>query len=109
MSRKEFSDRTCRKRWDFAGGHCEYCKLPIPFGKEEYHHEKEAESGGDNSFENCRVLCRVCHMVETARFKRECAKADRQKARYVGARKHRAEPQRRATGRVNKWYGVREP
>ena len=110
--RQEFSDTTCRKRWDYAGGNCEYCKLPVTIGREEYHHFKEAADGGDNSFGNCRLICRPCHAVETKRFKRAIAKANRQKAKHIGASRNRPKiqsagfsppkPQQRATGKLSK-------
>jgi len=82
--RLEFSQATKKARWlhchDSKGvPHCEYCGAEITEANPaDYHHHKEAESGGDNSFQNCRVVCRkTCHKKETARFKTECAKADR--------------------------------
>ena len=85
--RAEFSPRTKLKRWEFTKGCCEYCGLKIQSPKDgpEYHHEKEAKDGGDNSFGNCRVLCRSCHSGETSRFAASRAKSTAQKARHLNA------------------------
>lgn len=91
--RLEFTHATKKARWlhchDSKGvPHCEYCGAEITEANPaDYHHHKEAESGGDNSFQNCRVVCRkTCHKKETARFKTECAKADRSASYRSGLR-----------------------
>jgi hypothetical protein len=56
----------------------------------DHDHYNEDASGGDNSFENCRVVCRkTCHKKKTAEFKTACAKADRSKARAEGTRREK--------------------
>ena len=87
MARLEFSMTTKVKRFDFAKGHCEYCGIKLLVGDAEFHHEVEAERGGDNSFENCRALCKPCHAGETKKFVKAKAKAIRVKARHIGATK----------------------
>lgn len=86
-ARLEFSQKTKKARNDHCRDkdgviHCEYCGAAITEANPADHdHYKEAESGGDNSFENCRVVCRkTCHKKKTAEFKTACAKADRLKA-----------------------------
>lgn len=85
--RLEFARTTKVKRFDFAKGCCEYCGLKLQVGGVEFHHQKEAEDGGDNSFENCRALCKPCHAVVTKAFVQRIRKADRQKAVHVGAKR----------------------
>lgn len=85
--RLEFSKTTKRKRYDFAKGVCEICVLPVRVGDEEYHHDKEAERGGSNTFENCRFLCKPCHSILTGKFKTEKARAEAQRAKHIGASK----------------------
>ena len=51
----------------------------------EYHHDKEAEAGGDNSFENCRAVCIPCHRLLTKAFIKGIRKADRQQAAHLNA------------------------
>ena len=84
MSRKEFTKATKKARYEHCRRvdgvpHCEYCGGTFSASNPpEYHHHKEAESGGDNSFENCRVIgAKCCHVKETGKFKTACAKADR--------------------------------
>lgn len=90
MKRLEFSKKTRVARYDIAGGKCEAvwsekrCNAPLP--PVEYHHEKEAEAGGDNSLSNCRCVCVPCHKVLTAIFVRSIRKADRQRAEHLNAK-----------------------
>jgi 5-methylcytosine-specific restriction protein A len=86
MKRLEFSRTTMTKRFNFAKGHCEMCGLKLQVGNIEYHHDKEAEDGGDNSFSNCRALCKPCHAPLTAAFVTRIRKADRQKAGQINAK-----------------------
>ena len=94
--RLEFSQATKKSRWvhchDSKGvPHCEYCGAEITDANPaEIHHHKEAASGGDNSFQNARVVCKkTCHQAITAKFKTDCAKADRIVARRAGLRRPR--------------------
>ncbi len=92
--RREFSQATKKARHehcknDAGEPRCEYCGGPFSASNPpEYHHHKEAESDGDNSFENCRVIGKkCCHQAETSKFKTACAKADRIASRIAGLRK----------------------
>ena len=89
--RLEFSRKTRLSRLAFSGGKCEAvwdgkrCNAVLAAGNIEYHHEVEAESGGDNSFENCRAVCIPCHKLLTKPFVQAIRKADRQKAAHLNA------------------------
>ena len=39
--------------------------LTKPGTRIEYDHDQACKDGGDNSFENCRVLCKHCHNAKT--------------------------------------------
>lgn len=99
--RLEFSRKTRARRFEHCKGKCEGCGVKLVPGKFDYHHEKEAEDGGDNSFENCRVLCDNCHAPLTKAFIRRIRKADRQRDRNIGALKpKRSIPRRPKEPRV---------
>ncbi len=65
--RKEFTSRTKVKAFELAGGRCNRCTRKVGLGGEpaEYHHKVTCEDGGDNSIENCEVLCASCHSHQT--------------------------------------------
>lgn len=83
--RLEFSRKTKAKRFAFCNGRCENCSAYLVPGKFQYDHDKEAADGGDNSFENCRVLCDNCHKPKTKQFVVRIRKADRQRDKNSGA------------------------
>ena len=83
--RLEFTRKTKVARFAFCNGKCESCGVPLVAGKFEYDHDKEANDGGDNSFENCRCLCRECHVAKTAVYVKETRKAERIRDRHIGA------------------------
>ena len=90
MPRLEFSKRTKLQRFAIAGGCCEECGRKLLYGEPEYDHDKAAEFGGDNSLENCRVLCRSCHSLKTR--KRDIpliAKSNRNLARRANVNRKR--------------------
>ena len=99
--RREFSTSTKAARYEHCKvdgePRCEYCGGPFsPSNPPEYHHHKEAESGGNNSFENCRVIGKkCCHVRETGIFKTACAKADRVKRKAAGVKRKYKWPKRR--------------
>lgn len=115
MKRLEFSRKTKLARWTFAGGKCEAvwdgkrCNAVLTPAKVEYHHDKEAEAGGDNSFENCRCVCVTpCHKLLTAAFVKGIRKADRQRANHIGARLASPKPIRSAGFAPSKKVVARE-
>lgn len=65
--RQEFTARTKAQAFHRCGGHCEECGVKLGAGKSapEYDHKLSCEEGGDNSLENCMVLCKACHGVKT--------------------------------------------
>lgn len=47
-----------------ANQSCEECRTPLSWSFEdvEFNHIKPVQDGGDNSLENCQILCHKCHM-----------------------------------------------
>jgi 5-methylcytosine-specific restriction endonuclease McrA len=69
--RTEFSKATKREAWlrchdDNFVPRCEVCDEPFWGRRPEYDHMVAAELGGDNSVENCQVLCPKCHRAKTS-------------------------------------------
>ena len=65
--------------------------MPI-VGRPEYDHHIPDGLGGDNSFENCRVLNKSCHARKTHKSGGDNAmmsKADRLREKHAGVRKTR--------------------
>ena len=87
MTRKEFTRRTKLQAWDRTEGHCEECTVKIrPGNGPEYDHRIPCELGGDNSPENCQVLCKNCHGTKTTKKDAPAiAKSRSVRAAYVGA------------------------
>lgn len=52
------SDATVR-----AQGKCEECGGQLKPGQIHFHHRKPVWKGGDNSLENCKVLCTADHLA----------------------------------------------
>jgi hypothetical protein len=82
--RLEFSQSTKKARWahchDSKGiPHCEYCGGPFDkTNVPEAHHHKRAGDGGDNSFQNCRIIgSRCCHRDDTNEYITARAKSAR--------------------------------
>lgn len=101
MTRLEFTRKTRRDAKARSGDLCEAvgirfglapdkrCNAPLSRGCE-FHHNKEAEYGGDNSLENCLCICLTCHKFVTKQFIRELRKADRIRDKRSGAMKPRS-------------------
>lgn len=68
-ARQEFTVATMKARWAHCEGMCEGggcgADLTAPGTRIEYDHDTACRDGGDNSFENCRVLCKHCHNAKT--------------------------------------------
>ena len=85
--RREFPTKVRVAAWDRCGGKCEGCSAKLFPGKFAYDHELPDGLGGEPVLSNCRVLCDACHGAKTAkRDVPSMAKADRSKAKHVGAR-----------------------
>lgn len=66
MKRQEFTRTTKLKAWDRAEGRCEECGRKLgPAEPAQYDHRIACDLGGDNSADNCVVLCRACHTAKT--------------------------------------------
>ncbi len=90
--RQEFDRKTRRQAYDLAGGVCAMCRLPIQ-GRADYDHKLPAALGGDNSLENCQVLCAKCHRLKTGKEDvPRIRKADRQRDKATGAKKRKGRP-----------------
>ena len=63
MSRN-FSAKTEGQAEARASGRCETCGGQLKPGHFHFHHRKPVWKGGDNSLENCKVVCTVCHLQE---------------------------------------------
>jgi 5-methylcytosine-specific restriction protein A len=46
-----------------ADGKCEECGGQLKPGQIHFHHRKPVWKGGDNSLENCKVLCTADHLA----------------------------------------------
>src|SRR5215510_13269925 len=69
--RAEFSKQTKLEAWRRCHNVqgmpcCENCGMYLMGRRPEYDHDKPAELGGDNSLENCKVLCPTCHRAKTS-------------------------------------------
>jgi 5-methylcytosine-specific restriction protein A len=85
-TRAEFSRKTKAAAFMRSGGGCERCSAKLFAGNVEYDHQLPCALGGDNSLENCLVLCRACHRtVKTPDDVRRIRKSDRQRDRAIGA------------------------
>jgi 5-methylcytosine-specific restriction endonuclease McrA len=87
MKRREFTKKTKLAAYKRAAGKCEGCAQPLQAGRFHYDHDKAAGLGGDNSLENAKVLCTLCHRHKTnVRDMPPIRKADRQRHQAIGAR-----------------------
>lgn len=82
--RREFSRKTRREVFLRAGGRCEHCSAKLKVGEGEYDHVIPCEFGGDDTADNCQVLCRVCHKLKTAKDIGAIRKSDRVRDRHAG-------------------------
>ena len=92
MKRLEFSRKTRAAAFLRSGGCCEECGAKLKTGEGEYDHDKECWEGGDDSLENCRVLCKVCHEEKTGEAAGRRSKADRQRDKHNGTWKRKTKP-----------------
>lgn len=87
--RSEFNTRTKLKAWEKSEGKCEKCGVKLEVGDaREFDHRIPCALGGDNSLENCVVLCKLCHKEKTSTEDiPRIAKANRVRAKHNGAKK----------------------
>lgn len=84
--RQEFTSKTKLAAWERSNGICDTCNLLIK-GRPEYDHILPCGLGGDNSLENCAVLCKPCHSLKTHSKdgdRAKMSKADRLKRKHLG-------------------------
>ena len=93
MNRTEFTKKTKAAAFLRCGGLCEACQLKI-IGTPEYDHILPDALSGDNSLENCRVLCSKCHDKKSygkeIASNSSIARATRLAEKHVGLRKKSA-------------------
>lgn len=95
MARKEFTKATKAKAFKRANGRCEGCGKTLEAGRFAFDHIVPDGLGGDNTLENCQVLCSggraTCHGIKTAEEDQpRMAKADAQKMAHLGISKPKA-------------------
>jgi 5-methylcytosine-specific restriction enzyme A len=86
VPRKHFSQRERVRLFTLNGGKCHLCHHPIKVGDAwEIEHEIAWELTRDDSDENLKLAHIACHKVKTADDVRSIRKADRMKAKHIGA------------------------
>lgn len=92
MSRTEFSKKTKAQAFVRANGHCEGdgCGARLTVSKFRYDHRIPDWMGGDNSLENCTVLCLGCDLGrKTPQDQKDIAKVKRIRDKHHGIKKPR--------------------
>lgn len=97
MTRLEFTKAIKRAAFRRAKGKCERCSAPVSDGNTkylyeppDYHHDKECTFGGDNTLENCVVLCKTCHGHLTSARAPVIAKSNRARDDAQGIKSRRS-------------------
>lgn len=87
-ARHEFPAKVKVAAFERAGGCCEECGVTIrPGNGPEYDHIVPDAIGGGNAIGNCRVLCKGCHAVKTAKADiPTIAKVKRVRAKHINAK-----------------------
>lgn len=90
--RNEFSRKTKAQAFERSKGLCENkaCGIKLFPGKIAYDHVNPDWTSGDNSLENCEVLCLDCHKAKTALDQGDIAKVKRIRDKHIGAMKSRS-------------------
>lgn len=65
--RREFTKKTKSEAFLRSKGLCERCTAKLFDGNIEYDHSTACGIDGDNTLENCVVLCRNCHSAKTTK------------------------------------------
>jgi len=106
VSRQEFTVATKKARWEHSAGKCEGCGVDLKGLRVEYDHDRACKDGGDNSFENCRVLCKHCHAAKTFGGDAEKFKVIRKREkRDAGIKKRSKWPCSKQSGLKKKFNG----
>jgi 5-methylcytosine-specific restriction enzyme A len=90
MSRHEFSAKTKAQAFARAAGVCEGegCGARLTIGKFRFDHRIPDQMGGDNSIDNCTVLCLACDLGrKTPHDLRDISKVKRIESKHRGIRK----------------------
>lgn len=88
--RREFSNYTKAQAAIRANGKCEGCTARLLTGGYHYDHRVPDAMGGDNSADNCQVLCKACHGAKTTKEDvPRIAKAKRRERARFGIKKPR--------------------
>lgn len=115
MTRTEFPPAVRRAAWTRCGGFCEGedCGAKLWTPKFEYDHVLACALGGDNSLENCAVLCLPCHKAKTGQHDiKRTSKANRQRSAEIKAKRRKSRPmpgtrasgiRKRMDGTVERW------
>jgi 5-methylcytosine-specific restriction enzyme A len=88
--RREFPKSVRLAAFERANGKCEGCDGRLYPGKFHYDHDLPDGLGGEPTLDNCVVRCTACHGLKTAKKDVPAiAKADRVKAKSIGAKQAR--------------------
>lgn len=123
--RYEFSKQTKREALQRSGKLCEAvgpvyglppgqrCNAPLDGGVEFDHYPAPATDKGSDTLENCVATCKTCHRFKTSSYDVPMqAKGKRVSDKHLGIRRpsqftsagfRKAEPQRSATRKIEKW------
>lgn len=86
MTRKHFSQRERIRLFTLNGGKCYLCDMPIKVGEAwEMEHVIPWELTRDDSDDNVKPAHVHCHKIKTASDVRGIRKADRIRAKHIGA------------------------
>ena len=93
MTRRNFSQSVLTRRFQFAGGLCEWidpetkvrCNAVLVPGRWHADHDNPDGLTGEPTFENCRALCLYHHALKTKQDVKAIAKAKRREAKAIGA------------------------
>jgi len=88
VTRRPFSRTIKLAEWARSGGCCRSCGRKLfPGDGVEYDHRIPDEQGGENTLENCQILCKSCHRTKTGADMKVIAKSRSVRAQHVGASK----------------------
>lgn len=113
--RRKIPTRERVELFNAKGGVCHLCGGKVHPGEDwDISHVIPLELNGADDLTNWDVAHRKCHRVHTAEVDQPMiAKAKRQEAFHIGAKSrgsgfNKAEPQRRASKPLRKWYGYKD-